>query len=149
MNMNVFKTSIAAGQPQIGFWQALASPYTAEICAGAGFDWLLIDAEHAPNDLPLILSQLQAVAPYDVEAVVRAPIGDAVLIKQLLDVGARSLLIPMVESGEQAREIVPVRRQNIWRNSRRRLAEFGPRLGVDVMRRACGEASADVRWSVV
>jgi 4-hydroxy-2-oxoheptanedioate aldolase len=106
MNMNVFKTSIAAGQPQIGFWQALASPYTAEICAGAGFDWLLIDAEHAPNDLPLILSQLQAVAPYDVEAVVRAPIGDAVLIKQLLDVGARSLLIPMVESEEQAREIV-------------------------------------------
>lgn len=106
MNANAFKTAIAAGQPQIGFWQALANPYTAEICAGAGFDWLLIDAEHAPNDLPLILSQLQAVAPYDVEAVVRAPTGDTVLIKQLLDVGARSLLIPMVESGEQAAELV-------------------------------------------
>ncbi|MFO1261019.1 MAG: 4-hydroxy-2-oxoheptanedioate aldolase [Sphingomonadaceae bacterium] len=106
MNGNAFKTAIAAGQPQIGFWQALANPYTAEICAGAGFDWLLIDAEHAPNDLPLIVSQLQAVAPYAVEPVVRAPTGDAVLMKQLLDIGARSLLIPMVESGAQAAELV-------------------------------------------
>ncbi len=106
MKVNAFKAAIAARKPQIGLWQALASPYTAEICAGAGFDWLLIDAEHAPNDIPLILSQLQAVAPYDVEPVVRAPIGDVVLIKQLLDIGARSLLIPMVESGAQAVELV-------------------------------------------
>ncbi|WP_197709633.1 4-hydroxy-2-oxoheptanedioate aldolase [Sphingopyxis lindanitolerans] len=104
--MNAFKQAIAANQPQIGFWQALASPYTAEICAGAGFDWLLIDAEHAPNDIPLILAQLQAIAAYPVEAVVRPPIGDAVMIKQLLDLGARTLLIPMVESGTQAAEMV-------------------------------------------
>jgi len=106
MQVNQFKAAIANGKPQIGMWQALASPYTAEICAGAGFDWLLLDAEHAPNDLPLILSQLQAVAPYPVEPVVRAPIGDAVMIKQLLDIGARSLLIPMVESGAQAADLV-------------------------------------------
>lgn len=106
MRENAFKAAIAEGRPQIGLWQALASPYTAEICAGAGFDWLLIDGEHAPNDLPLILSQLQAVAAYEAEAVVRAPVGDPALIKQLLDIGARSLLIPMVESAAQAEMLV-------------------------------------------
>jgi len=103
---NPFKRALAAGQPQIGYWQALASPYTAEISAGAGFDWLLFDAEHAPNDLPLLLAQLQAVAAYDVEPVVRPAIGDPVLIKQLLDIGARSLLVPMVESVETAELLV-------------------------------------------
>jgi 4-hydroxy-2-oxoheptanedioate aldolase len=103
--MNSFKQAIRE-RPQIGLWQALASPYTAEICAGAGFDWLLIDGEHAPNDVPLILAQLQAIAAYNVESVVRPPIGDPALIKQLLDIGARSLLVPMVETGAQAAEIV-------------------------------------------
>lgn len=106
MSANMFKAAIAQGRPQIGLWQALASPYTAEICAGAGFDWLLIDGEHAPNDLPLILSQLQAVAPYEAEAVVRPPVGDPVLIKQLLDIGVRNLLVPMVESASQAELLV-------------------------------------------
>lgn len=108
--MNAFKAAISDGQSQIGLWQALASPYTAEICAGAGFDWLLIDGEHAPNDLPLILAQLQAIAAYDIEPVVRPPIGDPVLIKQLLDIGARSLLVPMVESGAQAEALVKATR---------------------------------------
>jgi 4-hydroxy-2-oxoheptanedioate aldolase len=108
--MNTFKTAISEGRRQIGLWQALASPYTAEICAGAGFDWLLIDGEHAPNDLPLILAQLQAIAAYNVEPVVRLPIGDAVLVKQFLDIGARSLLIPMVESGTQAALMVAATR---------------------------------------
>jgi 4-hydroxy-2-oxoheptanedioate aldolase len=108
--MNLFKRAIAAGQPQIGFWQALASPYTCEICAGAGFDWLLIDAEHAPNDIPLVLAQLQAAAAYPVEAVVRPPVGDPVLIKQYLDIGARTLLIPMVESREEAERLVAATR---------------------------------------
>lgn len=103
--MNRFKAAIGKREAQIGLWQALASPYTAEICAGAGFDWLLLDGEHGPNDLPLILAQLQAVAPYDVEPVVRLPIGDPVLIKQYLDIGARTLLIPMVESVEHARTL--------------------------------------------
>jgi 4-hydroxy-2-oxoheptanedioate aldolase len=104
--VNAFKQAIGEGRRQIGLWQALASPYTAEICAGAGFDWLLIDGEHAPNDLPLVLSQLQAIGGYDVEPVVRLPIGDSVLVKQYLDIGARSLLVPMVESGAQAEALV-------------------------------------------
>lgn len=104
--MNSFKAAIAAGTRQIGLWQALASPYTAEICAGAGFDWLLIDGEHAPNDVPLILAQLQAVAAYSTEPVVRLPTADAVLVKQVLDLGARSLLLPMIESGAQAEAMV-------------------------------------------
>lgn len=104
--MNPFKAAISAGQAQIGLWQALASPYTCEICAGAGFDWLLIDAEHAPNHLPLVLAQLQAAAAYPVEPVVRLPVGDPVLVKQFLDIGARSLLVPMVETAAQAAEMV-------------------------------------------
>ena len=104
--MNIFKDAIAAGRPQIGLWQALANPYAAEICAGAGFDWLLIDGEHAPNDLPLILAQLQAVAAYPVEPVVRLPVGDTVLVKQMLDIGARTLLVPMIETAAQAAEMV-------------------------------------------
>jgi 4-hydroxy-2-oxoheptanedioate aldolase len=110
MRANAFKAALARNHPQIGLWQALASPYTAEICAGAGFDWLLIDGEHAPNDIPLILAQLQAVAAYDVEAVVRPPTGDPALIKQLLDIGARSLLVPMVESRTQAAHLVSATR---------------------------------------
>ncbi len=108
--MNAFKAAIGSGRLQIGLWQALASPYSAEICAGAGFDWLLLDGEHAPNDVPSILAQLQAVAPYPVEPVVRLPVGDTILIKQYLDLGARSLLIPMVEEAAQASELVAAMR---------------------------------------
>lgn len=108
--MNAFKQAISAGRQQIGLWQALASPYTAEICAGAGFDWLLIDAEHGPNDLPLVLSQLQAVAAYPIEPVVRLPTGDPVLVKQYLDLGARTLLVPMIEDAGQAEAMVQASR---------------------------------------
>lgn len=104
--MNTFKQALAVGKRQIGLWQALASPYTAEICAGAGFNWLLIDGEHAPNDLPLVLQQLQAVSATATEPVVRLPWGDPVLIKQYLDIGARNLLIPMIESRAQAAKMV-------------------------------------------
>lgn len=104
--VNRFKFAIHQGQAQIGLWQALANPYTAEICAGAGFDWLLLDAEHGPNDLPLILSQLQAIGLNGPEAAVRLPLGDTVLVKQYLDIGVRTLLIPMIETAEQARAMV-------------------------------------------
>lgn len=104
--MNQFKQSIVAGHPQIGLWQALASSYTVEICAGAGFDWLLIDAEHAPNDLLSVLAQLQAAAAYPVEPVVRLPVGDRVLVKQYLDIGARTLLVPMIENSAEAEAMV-------------------------------------------
>lgn len=108
--MNAFKKAIGLGDRQIGLWQALASPYTSEICAGAGFDWLLIDGEHAPNDLPLVLAQLQAVSAYPVEPVVRLPVGDPVLVKQYLDIGARTLLIPMIEDAQEAAAMVSASR---------------------------------------
>jgi 4-hydroxy-2-oxoheptanedioate aldolase len=104
--INSFKRALAEGRPQIGLWQALASPNTAEICAGAGFDWLLFDGEHGPNDIPLLQAQLQAVAPYPVHAVARPPYGETYLIKQYLDVGFTTLLIPLVETVEQARQLV-------------------------------------------
>lgn len=103
--VNSFKAAIAAGKPQIGFWLALANAYTAEIAAHAGFDWLLVDGEHAPNDIPTMLAQLQAIGGAS-HPVVRLPIGEAWLIKQALDIGAQTLLIPMVESAEQARQLV-------------------------------------------
>ena len=103
---NPFKHAIAKSELQLGCWLGLADPYIAEISAGAGFDWLLVDAEHAPNDLRSIVAQLQVIAARDSHAVVRPPIGETWIIKQLLDAGAQSLLIPMVESGRQAQELV-------------------------------------------
>jgi len=103
---NLFKTNLRAGKPQIGLWLGLANAYTAEICAGAGFDWLLIDGEHAPNDVRSILAQLQAIAAYGSHPIVRPPTGEAYLIKQVLDIGAQTLLIPMVETAQQATALV-------------------------------------------
>ncbi|ABF43855.1 2,4-dihydroxyhept-2-enedioate aldolase (plasmid) [Deinococcus geothermalis DSM 11300] len=107
---NTFKVALSRGDTLYGFWLALADAYSSEVCAGAGFDWLVIDGEHAPNDLRSILRQLQAIAPYPSAPVVRPPVGDPVLIKQLLDIGARNLLIPMVETATQARELVAATR---------------------------------------
>ena len=103
---NGFKQALLGGKAQIGLWLGLADPYAAELCAGSGFDWLLIDGEHAPNDLRTTLSALQAVAAYPVQPVVRIPHGDKALIKQILEIGARNLLVPMVDSAHQARALV-------------------------------------------
>ncbi|MGB7243462.1 MAG: HpcH/HpaI aldolase/citrate lyase family protein [Sulfitobacter sp.] len=103
---NPFKHAIANSELQLGCWLGLADPYIAEISAGAGFDWLLIDGEHAPNDLRSIVAQLQVLAARDSHAVVRPPIGETWIIKQLLDAGAQTLLIPMVESAAQAQDLV-------------------------------------------
>lgn len=103
---NPFKHAIAKGDLQLGCWLGLADPYIAEISAGAGFDWLLIDGEHAPNDLRSIVAQLQVLAARDSHAVVRPPIGETWIIKQLLDAGAQTLLIPMIESAAQAKDLV-------------------------------------------
>src|ERR1700685_2465115 len=81
---NSFKRALKSGAKQAGLWLSLANAYTAEICAGAGFDWFLIDGEHAPNDLQTILAQLQAIAPYQVCPVVRPPSGDPDTIKLLI-----------------------------------------------------------------
>ncbi|MET0962917.1 MAG: 4-hydroxy-2-oxoheptanedioate aldolase [Noviherbaspirillum sp.] len=107
---NTFKSALAAKRPQIGLWLSLANSYTAEVCATAGFDWLLLDGEHSPNDLRGVLEQLQAVAPYRSHPVIRPLSGDVALIKQLLDVGAQTLLIPMVDTAEQARHMVSATR---------------------------------------
>lgn len=107
---NPFKTALAARQPQVGLWLSMADPYMAEVSATTGFDWLLIDGEHAPNDLRSTLAALQAVAPHPAQPVVRAVNGDTALIKQLLDIGARSLLVPMVDTAEQARALVSATR---------------------------------------
>jgi 4-hydroxy-2-oxoheptanedioate aldolase len=104
--INTFPRALANRQLQIGLWAGLANPYCAEICAGAGFDWMVLDCEHAPNDTRAVLAQLQAVAPYPVHPVVRAASGDITHIKHLLDIGAQTLLIPVVETAAQAAELV-------------------------------------------
>jgi 4-hydroxy-2-oxoheptanedioate aldolase len=103
---NAFKAAIAAGKQQIGLWVSLSSPYSTEIVAGSGFDWLLIDGEHSPNDPPLVLPQLQAAEPYPVSCIVRPAWNDKVLIKRYLDIGTQSLLVPYVETVEQAQAAV-------------------------------------------
>ena len=99
---NAFKAALRAGRQQIGLWVSLASPYSTEIVAGSGFDWLLLDGEHSPNDPPTILPQLQAAAAYPVSAIVRPAWNDKVLVKRYLDVGAQSLLIPYVQTADEA-----------------------------------------------
>ena len=103
---NPFKAAIKSGKPQMGCWLGLADPYVAEISAHAGFDWLLIDGEHAPNDLRSIIAQAQVIAASGSHAAVRPVIGETWMIKQLLDGGIQTLLVPMVESADQAREMV-------------------------------------------
>ena len=108
---NPFKQALRERRPQIGLWMGLASDYTAEICALAGFDWLVIDGEHAPNDLNRILAQLKTLAAYPgSHAVARVPVGDTALIKQYLDLGAQTILVPMVETAEQAAQLVQAMR---------------------------------------
>lgn len=109
--VNTFKQALQAGRAQIGLWLGLASPYSTEICAGAGFDWLLIDGEHAPNDINGILAQLQVIAGYPgSHAIARVPMGHGhvgeALVKQYLDIGVQTLLVPMVDTPAQAAALV-------------------------------------------
>lgn len=147
-----FKQALARGDTQIGLWLALASGYSAEMLAGAGYDWLLIDGEHAPNDLRTILYQLQGItagsatrapglpAPHPV---VRVPIGDTALIKQVLELGAQTLLVPMVDTPEQARQLVramryppegvrgmgsPLARSSLWNRTPRYVSEANAQM---------------------
>ncbi len=110
MPQNRFKRALAAGDRQIGLWLSLASPAATEVAAGAGFDWLLIDMEHAPNELPDVAHHLRAAAGGTAEPVVRVPWNDPVVVKRLLDIGAKSLLFPFVQSAEEARRAVSATR---------------------------------------
>ncbi|MDF9276915.1 aldolase/citrate lyase family protein [Arthrobacter sp. EH-1B-1] len=99
-----------AERPLAGMWVCSGSPLIAELCAGAGLDWILIDAEHSPNSLETILAQLQAIHGYPVHTMVRPPVNDTVLIKQYLDLGVQNLLIPMVHSAAEAEAAVAATR---------------------------------------
>ena len=104
--VNRFKRALKEGKPQIGMWSSLSNHIVAEILAHAGFDWVLLDTEHSPNELPMVQSQLQAMAGGTATPVVRPAWNDMVLIKRYLDIGAQSLLLPYVQSADEARDAV-------------------------------------------
>lgn len=104
--VNHFKRAIAAGRHQLGLWVSLAHPYSAEVVAGAGFDWLVFDTEHSPNDVQTVLGQMQAAAPYPVSTMVRPSWNDPVQQKRYLDIGAQTLLIPYVQTEAEAAQAV-------------------------------------------
>ena len=104
--VNKFKQAIKANQQQIGLWCSLSNHFAVEVVAGAGFDWLLFDTEHSPNDIESVFTQLQAAAPYHSHPVVRVPWNDMVTIKRYLDIGAQSLLIPFIQNEEEAKRAV-------------------------------------------
>ena len=107
---NIFKRRLLEGRQQIGLWCSLPGAYSAELVAGAGFDWLLLDTEHSPSDPLTVLAQLQAIEPYPVSPVVRPASNDTVLIKRFLDIGAQTLLIPYVQNVEEATRAVAAMR---------------------------------------
>ncbi|WP_067680838.1 HpcH/HpaI aldolase family protein [Nocardia miyunensis] len=108
---STFRDVLAArSRPLAGMWVCSGSPLIAEICAGSGLDWLLIDMEHGPNGLESVLAQLQSIAAYPISPVVRLACDDPVVIKQVLDLGARNLLVPMVSCAEQAHRVVEAAR---------------------------------------
>ncbi|SFR33283.1 4-hydroxy-2-oxoheptanedioate aldolase [Yoonia tamlensis] len=107
MQTNKFLAALKAHENQIGCWISLASPYAAEVVAGAGFDWLVVDLEHTPGDMQSVLGQLQAIAPYTAStAIVRTPWNDPVMVKRLLDMGPQGILFPMIENAEEARAAI-------------------------------------------
>jgi 4-hydroxy-2-oxoheptanedioate aldolase len=107
---NSFKHALKAGKAQIGLWSSLSSNYSVEVIAGAGYDWILLDTEHSPNDLESLLTQLQAAAPYATHPVVRVPWNDMVNVKRVLDIGTQSLLFPYVQNAEEAKAAVAATR---------------------------------------
>lgn len=103
---NSFKARLKAGDRLIGCWMTMADIYSAEILGTAGFDWIVVDGEHAPNDIRSMRDQLIALEASETHPVVRVPIGETRLIKQVLDVGAQTVLVPMVETAQQAKDLV-------------------------------------------
>jgi 4-hydroxy-2-oxoheptanedioate aldolase len=103
---NHFKHAIAAGQLQIGLWSSLCSNIAVEVIASSGFDWLLLDTEHSPNEIPDLLTQLQAAGCGTATPIVRPAWNDMVLLKRVLDLGAQSVLVPYVQNPEEAKRAV-------------------------------------------
>ena len=115
--VNTFKKALRSGQAQIGVWSTIPSPFVSELVGGAGYDWVLLDTEHTPNDVPLMLSQLQALAAAQPaqgrpasHAVVRPVWNDLVLIKRYLDLGVQTLLLPFVQNSDEAHAAVQAMR---------------------------------------
>ncbi len=104
--VNHFKHALAAKKPQIGIWSSLCSNIAADIFANSGFDWVLLDSEHSPNELPIVLNQLHAMQGGTANPVARVPWNDMVMIKRFLDIGAQSLLLPYVQNVEEAKQAV-------------------------------------------
>jgi 4-hydroxy-2-oxoheptanedioate aldolase len=104
--VNHFKHALKAGKPQIGIWSSLCSHIVADIFANSGFDWVLLDTEHSPNELPMVQQQLHAMQGGTANPVVRVAWNDMVMIKRFLDIGAQSLLLPYVQSVEEAKNAV-------------------------------------------
>jgi 4-hydroxy-2-oxoheptanedioate aldolase len=104
--VNAFKRALREGRPQIGLWSVLANASVAELLGASGYDWLLIDMEHAPNELPGVQAQLQALCGSSATPVVRPPWNDMVWVKRVLDLGAQTLLIPYVQTAEEAAQAV-------------------------------------------
>ena len=107
---NRLRQQLKAGERLIGCWLSLGSPISTEVVGVAGFDWLLLDAEHAPNDVLSLIPQLMALKDSPSAPVVRPPWNDTVLIKRLLDAGCYNFLIPFVETAAQARAAVAATR---------------------------------------
>ena len=107
---NSFRAALRANKPLLGCWVSLASNISTEILGYAGFDWLLIDGEHAPNDMASFIGQLQALKDSPSAPVVRPPWAEPVIIKRLLDIGFYNFLMPWIETGEQARAAVAATR---------------------------------------
>jgi 4-hydroxy-2-oxoheptanedioate aldolase len=108
--LNHLKRALREGRPQIGFWSGLSSHITVEVLAGSGFDWLLLDTEHSPNELTMVLHQLQAMTGGTASPMVRPAWNDAVIFKRLLDVGVQSFLVPFVQNADEARRAVAATR---------------------------------------
>jgi 4-hydroxy-2-oxoheptanedioate aldolase len=103
---NSFKKALQQGETAFGCWLGLGHTFSTELMGTAGFDWLVIDGEHGPNDYRSILAQLQVLEASDSHAVVRVPVGETYILKQMLDAGAQTVLVPMVDSAAQARQLV-------------------------------------------
>jgi 4-hydroxy-2-oxoheptanedioate aldolase len=155
---NPFKQAIAKQQAQIGLWVNLGHPVSTEICAGAGFDWLLLDAEHSPNTLPTLLSQLQTIAAYPgSHPIGRVPLGHSeagtAIIKQFLDLGFQTLLVPMVDTAQQAAALVQAMRyppEGVRGMAGTRAARWGryPNHGKEANEQVCLLVQAESRTAL-
>lgn len=110
MNTNLFLQAIKKREPQIGLWVSLCSNYAADVVATAGYDWALLDMEHSPNEVGIVLGQLQAFNAANTSPIARPMWNDPVLVKRLMDIGAQSLLFPMIQSVEEAKLAVSATR---------------------------------------